>query len=675
MKKNEPIIPGLEQDAARPLDLTPAKGHATPSVWVRALGVYKDWPPCQANLLHEVDLRRGLNIIWARPLGNAQGASKMAGHGAGKSTFCRLLRYVLDDETYGTESFREGLNSKFRNPWVLAVVELDSAKWLVGRPLGRIGHHPFAVKGGSFAESFGDTPPRGGYEEFVKALDSAVLGRMTLRTLAESQEELSWKHLLPWLTRDQEAHFSGLLDWRHKDSDSDSPSLSYEDKANLVRLILGLVADREQKLMAEFAAKAQLHEQKTRERVKLEYAIERERAKVELIAKVKLDAGNGELFREQVRQRVEHLRKEADQGAALVRQNAELDLLNANVSRREAEWGIADAASRELEEMVEKEEGRVKGSTPPTRTEQENDVYRDMLKSLGPLPGYCAQPIDEAYHARCPLAHEHHGHAAMAKVANDIGKEAGARKARLEGLRRDLARRKAMAEPKKVALDAARKDLTAARLRHSEELGKLRALSETASDLDAKCSGYLSSCEDLDDLDKELEQLKNKKSDLDAALALWSKQHRELMDRFGDLFNHVAQQMLGDPVTGRIRFVGKGIVPELEFHGPRDSAALKVAKWLAFDIASLMLGITSADTHHPRFLMHDSPREADLAAGIYASLFEVVYELEGSGNDKAPFQYIVTTTEPPPEHLKAKPYLVMELDASVSEGRFLGVDV
>ena len=134
--------------------------------------------------------------------------------------------------------------------------------------------------------------------------------------------------------------------------------------------------------------------------------------------------------------------------------------------------------------------------------------------------------------------------------------------------------------------------------------------------------------------------------------------------------------MLGDVVTGCVRFSGKSIVPELEYHGPRDSAALKVVRWLAFDLAALALGITDAAAHHPRFLLHDSPREADLAAAIYVTLFRAAHKLEGGEATTAAFQYIVTTTEPPPEDLNGPPWMLEPvLDASVEEGRLLGVDL
>ena len=304
---HQPTLPGLAvAPEGEPFSLTPADGRREPAIWVAKLAVYRAWPPSSDTLLrHVIELHPGLNILRAQEIGSAGEASRLAGHGAGKTTFCRLLRFVLGEEPAGSKGFREGFRAKFENGWVLAEVFVAGQRWLVGRPLSQSGHHPFAKLNGSLADGFPDSPPRLGFKDYEAAIDAAVFGGMRFRTLADSQEPLNWPRLLPWLSRDQEAHFSGLLEWRREqDSDSNSPYVSGDDKANLVRLTLGLVDEEEQTLLAEFARKAEAHEQRTRDRPKLEFAIERERRLLEEKLGMKVESPDAPLLQQEVDKKV-----------------------------------------------------------------------------------------------------------------------------------------------------------------------------------------------------------------------------------------------------------------------------------------------------------------------------------------------------------------------------------
>ena len=69
--------------------------------------------------------------------------------------------------------------------------------------------------------------------------------------------------------------------------------------------------------------------------------------------------------------------------------------------------------------------------------------------------------------------------------------------------------------------------------------------------------------------------------------------------------------------------------------------------------------------------MHDGPRVSDVTRSIYLGYFNLMHDLEIASHDNSNFQYIITTTEPPPERFKAEPYLRLKLDASRPEDRFL----
>lgn len=677
---NQPALPGLAvAPEGEPLSLAPASGRGEPAIWVAKLAVYRAWPPSKDTLLRQViELHRGLNILRAETTGSTDEASRLAGHGAGKTTFCRLVRFVLGEEPAGSKGFREGFRAKFENGWVLAEVFVAGQRWLVGRPLSQSGYHPFAKLNGSLADEFPESPSRLGFRDYEAAIDAAVFGSMKFRTLADSQKPLDWPRLLPWLSRDQEAHFSGLLEWRREqDSDSNSPYISPSDKANLIRLTLGLVDEEEQKLLADFASKSAMHEQKMRDRPKMEFAVERERRLLEEKLGMAVETPDAPLLLHEVDKKVAQLRKEANEAPATLKRNEEMEALKREVELRRTDWGLANAMVEEWKEAVDLEEARVNGVQPPVKVEPaQRDPYRETLKGLGPFPGYCSHPMDKAWREGCPIAHERPRDDEISEATEKIAAEMQPKVTRLAGLKAELERRRKLAAPKKLALEAALGAVTLAHERQQLELDDPEAPSQRAARIEASLASYRQVCADLAQWDQDLKDLKREKEDLDTKLAELTSRHKQLMDQFGRIFNHIAQQMLGDAVTGLVRFSGKAIVPEIEYHGPRDSAALKVVRWLIFDVAALALGMTNTAAHHPRFLMHDSPREADLAAGIYASLFTAARALEEASGGLPAFQYIVTTTEPPPESLNQKPWVLDPvLDASSEEGRLLGIDL
>lgn len=156
--------------------------------------------------------------------------------------------------------------------------------------------------------------------------------------------------------------------------------------------------------------------------------------------------------------------------------------------------------------------------------------------------------------------------------------------------------------------------------------------------------------------------------------AIREKQSATLSD-FSDTFARVTRAVLGDDVQGSIKFRGRQIRPTLVHGIDLTSAALETLKIICFDLAALISGIEGRGAH-PRFLIHDGPREADMDAELYQRLFLLAAELEESF-DEAPktFQYIVTTTEPPPHDMRTAPWLIEPiLDASTATGKLLGED-
>jgi uncharacterized protein YydD (DUF2326 family) len=170
---------------------------------------------------------------------------------------------------------------------------------------------------------------------------------------------------------------------------------------------------------------------------------------------------------------------------------------------------------------------------------------------------------------------------------------------------------------------------------------------------------------------KELEQEIRKSQDRQAVIR---EEKTAALSTFSDTFGRVARIILDQDVNGEIRFRGRKINPTLTNEIDLTSAALETLKIICFDLAALVSGVEGRGLH-PRFLLHDGPREADMDASIYRNIFTVAHALEAAcgGKDAAAFQYIITTTEPPPLELGEAPWLIEPpLDASLPGGKLLG---
>ena len=82
-------------------EIRPAAGRSEPRLWVRRLAIWS----APGVLLREIRLRPGLNVLWAPDPADQGGVTESVsgvGHGSGKTLFCRLLRYCLGEDRFGS---------------------------------------------------------------------------------------------------------------------------------------------------------------------------------------------------------------------------------------------------------------------------------------------------------------------------------------------------------------------------------------------------------------------------------------------------------------------------------------------------------------------------------------------------------------------------------------------
>lgn len=117
----------------------------------------------------------------------------------------------------------------------------------------------------------------------------------------------------------------------------------------------------------------------------------------------------------------------------------------------------------------------------------------------------------------------------------------------------------------------------------------------------------------------------------------------------------------------------KGLRPEPNESIAANGAALStLATVIGLDLACLTASVCGLG-YHPRFVIHDSPREAELESVLFNRIFHLVGDLEDAfGTAHAPsFQYIVTTSSQVPAKFAKKPYTREVLDARQDSGLLL----
>lgn len=611
---------------------SPPPRRREPALWIARLILLRAPRLDEDAVLREIRLRRGLNILWAPPSppagGNRLREGRLSGHTAGKTTLCRMVRYLLGEERFGVARTQDRIRIRLPEGLVIGEIVVRGERWIVGRPFAR-GLHPFASRGASIEEALA---ARGPYQDFLAAVSAATAELLPVRSLPHARRPIDWPMLLTWVARDQEARFGGVVEFRHPGSESASPSPTLADRHLALRAALELVSDEEREIAEEQELCADRRKRLEGEAALLRRRADEDRRRLTALLGLGPDDGEaGPLFAVRLSERVAARR-------------AALDADEAGLAPIEAAAAEAlEAATRAAGELA-------------VLAERRRELTGGVATGLGaPSAGRCNVPLRLAVDRGCPLA------AAEAESAADREREAAA----VEGawVEADAAHR-ALREAylrQNAALQARRAEIARGRAALAEAERLHGYAGASAGDVEANEAA-------LAGAEREAEALSKRK-------ARRRRQHGEAEERLSTRFHDVIQALLGRDVSGRAEVRGGEIDLAIIEHGERDGAAMETLKVLAFDLASLTLS-AEGHGHFPGLLIHDGPREADLDELIYERLFLYAEELEGRFTDEPPFQYLVTTTAPPPERLRQAPWLIEpRLDASTPEGRLLRMDL
>lgn len=623
-----------------------------PRLWVETMWLVESREPLV--LTRTIDLHAGLNIVWAKEsASNDASGLASAGHGVGKTSLCLLLRYVLGDDAPAIATLRNKAAGSFPKGGVAATVHVDSTVWLVFRPYG-LYSHSLAAQCDTLDQLLGTA--LNDFDGYGRALEQFSIGRLVARSLPGTNQALEWRHLLAWCIREQRTRFDGFYHWR--EGEGLGFKRSRRDPPLLVGSVLGLVDQELDRLLRDIEAKQKQVEQ-CKERIpELERTPAFALAHADRQLRLKVQAEEDEpVFATTVGESVES--------------RVQAALRRAELGERQLENEVAQA-----EDALAKEQVRLYELTKACNLAKvENEMAKSLVEAkqkdferlskvrdrLTGLEGRC-DPGNVEF-SECE--HVQKNKTAVNMTWFQDGKQAKA----------DASLFAARHQASTVAFDKAEKavfDQENLISKKKPELHRLRVriatsestrmfLKQSWDELQLKHTqrNQGGDSAELVTARKQLQELESALDSLRAAEVGRRSQHSSRVDAIKALTATVSTRLLG--AERQARFVpGHEVRP---FEVARGGEAYQVLEVLLGDIVCLLDSAVSDASNHPGFLVHDCPREADMSELLYREFFLAAAEAAeqlGEGG-MAPFQFIVTTTSPPPEELGGAPHVVLEL--------------
>jgi predicted nucleic acid-binding Zn-ribbon protein len=669
-------LPGIDP----PQQLHPSAERAAPAFWVRRIRILRELKAGDEHVVRDVELRRGLNIVWAAH--HSAGADNklfrdgVAGHTAGKSTFCRLLRHVLGDGGFAPDGVKRRIRSKLPTAWVAAEVVVGDVPWVVARPLG-IGRSPFCLRDGSIDDVTDENAERLDYQEFVDALAGGTMALLASTQFPSTDKDkpVAWAHVLPWLIRDQDCRFADFVEWRHSGSGSEAPALNAEERQFLVRTVLGLISDDERKELQRNAQLVADKEEATRTAPMLRHQAETDRQRLINALGKDLPLTSTPLFASAARAELDARREDLRKRTEVLKAGDQREQLQAAVEAASKKEGELKQKLTDVQERLDGVQGVV-GELAGTQ-------QSGLLAALPPPRGFCNVPLRVAREHNCPLVVNHPADLAAkrsevaAKNSEQVAVEELAAERRIvAALQQEKSRIEREIEAAERTTKNARRNFLSANTAYTDATSKLRdegsklhRIGELIDGAEGAAKDAASKADSIKQLAKDIEesyahQMKIREAQ-ETAIGLFSAR-----------FDYVVRALIGDHVLGRVDTSGRSLALTVEEHGERDSTFIATMKVLSFDLAAVLASIEGHGAF-PRFLVHDGPREADMAPDVYERLFLLAEEVEKCFKGEPAFQYIVTTTTTPPEKFikRDAPWLRLQLSGLPAQERLLRQDL
>jgi hypothetical protein len=500
-------------------------------------------------------------------------------------------------------------------------------------------------------------------EPFVTAVEAAFFTPENIDLIPGKQ---AWLTELAWLSRDQECGFDKVLEWRDAASGSESPARSLAtDEAKLfaLRVFLKAITPEERALGDEIKEMESERDQAKQEAAHREW--ETKDKKRRLVAELGLKETDldgalaADALTRAARKRFAEVARVSPDSGHIDPGPLRSELKDARTKEREFSERLADVKARidEKDKTVSRMKKEVVGLVL-SADEEEN-----------PSCPVCEVPISRVLAERCKLSdklvdletirqkRENH--------RNELEKEQNDLAALLQNRPKTDEQYKE-AQARVAALDEQLRAIEKARDAQADTWYRARRTVDDATRYEQLLQAHTSAGASLDTLNGKLEGKREN-------MALFRERQKQLFTKISGIFDHVVQQLVGSAATGDVRLTGNGLEPKIQMGGDRETPGTKCIKVLAFDLTALCLS-TEKDAQIAPFFIHDSPREADLDIEVYYRHFQFVKSLQERFGQPL-FQYIITTTTPPPTDLQDATWTPVKLKGAPAEERLLGCDL
>ena len=631
--------------------MEPATDRPEPALWLKRVVLLEDADP--SKLVREpIEFKRGFNLIRTSP--RLETDTSVIAHSVGKTLLMRLIRYSLGEENYASEDSQLSLQAVLPAAHLVCQWRVASQNWIIVRPFHDHAHGvSWCCQADDWQTAFDEEAQRIPFGQFLEAVSSAVTDGLPDFENSKGQKP-RWLDILGWLARDCECGYRKENEWRHSDMNLGKPS-DLDFNRLLMQWLTGLMSKLEVELRRE--GWNQLGERgkakRSADRLHRDLTVLEESLRSAMDQPRQEPNGEDDIQPTFDPVAIVNIATESFQGKIdSLKATHDLTAMEKEISNLQQKLDTARGEAGKASGMLSSKRSTLK----LMKKSQQNKVDLDRCTAS---PCELRQLLDKEKKLGADPAKPE-----MAEILSE----------EIKGLGESTKQADADLEKLEQTLKSKRADFYSSSEKLQKQFGELQRLK-------GQWESHRISAERYQRVAKEAvaqEKLRDKSDADEKDTQAKLESERKTMDYakkvtdFSNFYSQLLRQIFEQDSKSIIGVDGNGIKVEPDKKlTPGGRALSAMAKVVTFDLACVAASIMGLG-NHPRFLMHDSPREGEMETELFVKLFDLACYLETLSDDSEPsFQYIVTTTTPPETYAEDTYHTSVKLHGRDPSGRLL----